>query len=113
MPDKRLTCVDYDPVNSLCLGSVDSLHDSSFVITLKGTAFTSRCFCRLFALGLDVAQSVIAISLRFPSSEQVEVGTVDDEYVNAGHFLWLENGNGGKICLRRIREHTGCSPVNL
>jgi hypothetical protein len=61
------------------------LDDSSFIVALESTTLSTGRFCCPFAFLFDVAQRVVAVRLRFSCTEEVEVGAVDDEDVNAGH----------------------------
>jgi hypothetical protein len=86
---------------------MNPLNDPSLVIALKGTTPPTRRFRCLVAFGLDVAQSAVAVRLRFSGTEEVQVGAVYHEDVDAGHFrggrLESEVGRGEWLQLLSAR----------
>jgi hypothetical protein len=72
------------------------LDDRSLIVALECTTLPSSCFCCPFAFLFDVAQRVVAVRLRFSCTEEVEVGAVDDEDVNAGHGCFDDDKMFGK-----------------
>jgi len=63
---------------------MDPLDDPTFIVTLERLTCPSKRLGDGFAFVFDVFESIVAVRLGFTGTEEVEVGTVDDEDVDRG-----------------------------
>jgi hypothetical protein len=90
------------------------LDDRSLIVALESTTLSTGRFCCPFAFLFDVAQRVVAVRLRFSCTEEVEIGAVDDEDVDAGHDCLDDDEIFGKssdevYLLRAYKGAGGCA----
>jgi hypothetical protein len=85
-------------IDDRAIGAVDVLvqlvDERTLVIGREDDQLDPKLLCQLLQLGLDFRQRCRAVDVRLAASEQVEVGSVQDEYSHASPLLWARPDAG-------------------
>jgi hypothetical protein len=74
-------CINNNKVRAVDAGGLNAINQLTFVIALKRGAIGAKLSGQLLQTRVDIGQSLPAINFRLACTEQVQVRTVQNQYM--------------------------------